>query len=57
MGLTLDQLFDLASRGVDPACQSLPLGAQRIEKFGQLYYRNGKRDRISRRVAAKIQTL
>jgi hypothetical protein len=34
LSLTLDQLFDFASRGIDPAFQSLPFGAQRVEEFG-----------------------
>jgi hypothetical protein len=55
--LTLDQMCDFGARGFDPAFQSLPLSAERVEEFGQLYYRDGERDGISCRVAAKIQTL
>ena len=48
MSMTLDQLFDFAPGCLDPAFQSLPFGAERVEKFGQLDHRNGERDWIAR---------
>jgi hypothetical protein len=52
--LLLDQLCDGGARNVDAALQSLPLGAQRVEKFRQLDHRDRERDWITGCVTAKI---
>jgi hypothetical protein len=57
MRLARNQLFDLGARGLDAAFQSLSLGAQRVEEFGQLDYRDRQRDWISFSVPAKIEAL
>ena len=55
MRLALDQLFDCRARCVDAAFQSLPLNAQGVEEFRQLYHRDWEQDRISRGLTAKIE--
>jgi hypothetical protein len=57
MGLTRNQQLGGRPRRLDPAFESLPLGAERFEEFRQLDHWNGERDRIGCSIAAKIQTL